>query len=134
MQDSESETPIREMEPQQRAVQVSLKNVTPSILEGGQEHAQLEEDLKKMRCAGLLKRSWGLKHKDIVQELLATERPNIFNTTIQDRPQQWTSKIWREVYSFPSSGACLANRTDTFVDDKFTHMVDPKDGYAGRDW
>ena len=41
--------PVRKMAPQQRAVQVSLKNVTPSISEGGQERTQLEEDLKKMR-------------------------------------------------------------------------------------
>ena len=46
--------PVREIAPQQRVVQVSQRNVTPSILEGGQERAQLEEDLKKMRCAGFL--------------------------------------------------------------------------------
>ena len=42
---------VRKMEPQLRVVQLSLRNMTPSILEGGQECAQLEEDLKKMRCA-----------------------------------------------------------------------------------
>ena len=66
---------------------MSPRNVTLSIPEGGQEHAQLEEDLKKMRCAGLLERSWGLKHEDIVRELIAMEQPNMFDMTIQDRLQ-----------------------------------------------
>ena len=70
--------------PQQRVVQVSLRNVTPSIPEGGPERAQLEEDLRKMRCAGLLERPWGLKHEAIVRELIATKRPNVFDKTIRD--------------------------------------------------
>ena len=28
----------------------------------------------------------------------------------------------------------LANQMDTFVDGKFAHMVDPKDGYPVRDY
>ena len=48
--------------------------------------------------------------------------------------QLWTSKIWRDVYNFPSRGAGLANRMDTYVDGKFTHVVDPKDGYPVRDY
>ena len=112
---------------------MSLRNVTPSIPEGGQEHAQLEEDLKKIRCVGLLEQPWGSKHKDIVRELLAMERPNMFDTTIRDRPQQWTSELWREVYNFPEGGADLANWMDTYVDGKFAHQVDPKDGYPIRD-
>ena len=70
VKDSVSVLPVRGMALQQRAVQVSLRNVTPSIPEAGQERVQLEEDLKKMRCAGLLERLWGLKHKEIVRELL----------------------------------------------------------------
>ena len=118
--------------PQLRAVQVSLRNVTPSIPEGDQERAQLEEDLKKMRCEGLLERPSGLKHEDIMGELLM-EQPNIFDTTVRDWPKQWTSKLWREVYNFPEGGAGLANRTNTFVDGKYIRMVDPKDGYPVRD-
>ena len=47
------------MAPPQKGAQVALRNVTPSIPEGGVERAQLEEDLKKMQCEGLLKRPWG---------------------------------------------------------------------------
>ena len=106
---------------------MSLRNVNPSIPEGGQECAQLEEDLKKMRCAGLLERPWSLKYKDLVQKLIAMERPNMFDMTIQDWLQQWTSELWREMYNFPSGRTGLANWMDTYVDGKFTHQVDPKD-------
>ena len=37
------------------------------------------------------------------------------------------------MYNFPSSGAGLAFQIDIFVDGKFLHMVDPKDGYLVRD-
>ena len=37
------------------------------------------------------------------------------------------------VYQFPSGGASLANRMDTYVDSKFLHTLDPKDGYPVRD-
>ena len=40
---------------------------------------------------------------------------------------------WREVYGFPEGGASLAHRTDTYVDGKFAHAVDPKDDYPVRD-
>ena len=38
--------------------------------------------MKAMRCAGLLEPPWELKHEEIVRELLATKRPNIFDGTI----------------------------------------------------
>ena len=37
------------------------------------------------------------------------------------------------MYKFLCSGVDLANSMDTFVDGKFVHMVDPKDGYPIRD-
>ena len=41
--------------------------------------------------------------------------------------------VWQTVYNFPISGSRLAFRNDNFVDGKFSHMVDPKDGYLVRD-
>ena len=79
------------MAPPQRGAQVALRNVTPNILEGGVEHTQLEEDLKKMWCEWLLEQPWGLKHKEIVRELLEPEHPNVFDKTIRDRPQALSS-------------------------------------------
>ena len=124
---------VREMAPLQGVAQVALRNVTPSIPEGGLEHTQLEKDLKKMQCEGLLERPWSFKHEEIIQELLELERPTVFDETIRDRPQQWSSTHWREVYGFPEGGAGLAHQTDTYVDGKFTHTMDPKDGYLVRD-
>ena len=75
---------VRKMAPQQRVVQLSLRNVTPSISEQEEECAQLEEDLKKMKSVGLLERPWGLKNENVMRELIAMERPNMFEGTIQD--------------------------------------------------
>ena len=44
-----------------------------------------------------------------------------------------TSELWTEVYNFSEGGASLANWMDTYVDGKFAHQVDPKDGYSIRD-
>ena len=126
-------TPVREMAPPQRVAKVSLRNVTPSIPKGGLERAQLEEDLKKMECEGLLERPWGLKQEEMNRELLELEQPKIFDGTIRDRPQQWTSRHQREVYGFSEGKASLAHWTDTYVDGKFTHAMDPKDGYSIQD-
>ena len=93
----------------------------------------MEEDLKRMRCAGLLERPWGLKHEEIVCEVVATKRPYIFDGTIRDRPQLWTADLWRDVYNFPEGGAGLANRMDGYIESWFIHEVDPKDGYPIRD-
>ena len=112
---------------------MSLRNVTPSISEGGLERAQLEEDLRKMWCARLLERPWGLKHKAITRELISTERPNVSNGIIWDRPQMWTSELWRDVYNFPEGGEGLAHRMDVFIEGRFNNEVDPKDGYPVRD-
>ena len=86
-----------------------------------------------MCCARLLEWPWELKHDEIVWELLATKRPNVFDKMIWDRPQQWTSGHWREVYNFPEGGVGMANWTNIFHKGKFAHVVDSKDGYSVKD-
>ena len=71
--------------PQTRAI--SLRNVTPSIPENPIHLEELKQDLARMRCEGLLDRPWALKKEQLVRELLQPERPNIFDSTIRDRPQ-----------------------------------------------
>ena len=44
-----------------------------------------------------------------------------------------TAAVWREVYEFSIGGVSMASRNDIFVDGKFSHMIDPKDGYPVRD-
>ena len=41
--------------------------------------------------------------------------------------------VWREVYNFLSGGGEMANRTDQYVEGKFLHNVDPKDGFPVRE-
>ena len=61
------------------------------------------------------------------------KRSNIFNGTMRDRSKEWTAGVWREVYNFLPGGGRMANRTDQYVEGKFLHDVDPKDGFPVRD-
>ena len=61
------------------------------------------------------------------------ERHNIFDTTMRDQPEDWTAGVWRAVYQSPSVGSGLANRTETYVEGKFLHKADPKDGFPVRE-
>ena len=117
--------------PQTRAI--SLRNVTPSILESPIHLEELKQDLARMRCEGLLNRPWALKREQLVRELLQPERPNIFNGTIRDRPQLWTADLWRNTYQLPRGGSELSNRMEGHHEGRFMHQVDPKDGYSVSD-
>ena len=61
------------------------------------------------------------------------KQSNIFDATIRDRPEEWTRRVWREVYEFLPGGSRMANRTDQYVEGKFLHDVDPKDGFPVRE-
>ena len=69
----------------------------------------------------------------MIQEQKA-ERSNIFDGTMRDRPEEWTAGVWREVYNFLPGGGGLANWTDHYVEGKFLHDVDPKDGFPVREF
>ena len=112
---------------------ISLRIVTPSILENPIELAELKQDLVQMRCTGLLERPWALKREELVRELVQPKRPNIFDGTIRDRPQLWTAELSRDTYEFPSGGSGLSNRMKGYHEGRFIHQVDPKDGYSVGD-
>ena len=112
---------------------ISLRNVTPSIPENPIHLEELKQDLARMRCEGLLDRPWTLKREQLVQEMLLPERPNMFDTTVRDRPQLWTADLWRQTYRFPRGGSGLSNRTEGHHEGRFMHQVDPKDGYSVSD-
>ena len=57
----------------------------------------------------------------------------MFDTTVRDRPQLWTADLWRQTYRFPRGGSGLSNRTEGHHEGRFTHQVDPKDGYSVSD-
>ena len=116
---------------------MALKNVTPVVPEDEQERSMLKNDLHDIGCAGLLERPWNLKNEEFTQQFVMIreqkmERSNIFATTIRDQPEEWTAGVWREVYKFPPGGGGMANRMDKYVEGKFLHEVDPKDGFPVR--
>ena len=126
------------MAPKQRGVLVSLRNVTPVVPGDDEERAMLKEDLSSLECAGLMERPWNLKNEEFIQQFVLIregklERNNMFDTTIRDRPEDWTASTWREVYDFPPRGCGMANRTDLYIDGKFRTEANPKDGFPVRD-
>ena len=126
------------MAPKQRRVHVSLRNVTPVVPENEGECAMLKSDLYRIGCAGLLERPWNIKNKEFIQQFVMIreqkiERSNIFDTTIRDRPEEWTAGVWREVYDFLPGGGGMANWTDQYIEGKFRHDADPKDGFPVRE-
>ena len=126
------------MAPKQRGVHVSLRNVTPVVPENEGERAILKSDFYGIGCAGLLERPWNIKNEEFVQQFVMIreqkmERSNIFDTTIRDRPEEWTAGVWREVYDFLPGGGGMANRTDQYIEGKFRNDADPKDGFPVRE-
>ena len=126
------------MAPKQRGMHVSLRNVTPIVPKDERERTMLKDDLHGLGCAGLLEQPWNLKNEEFIQQFLMIweqklERSNIFDTTIRDRPEEWTGGVWREVYNFLPGRGGMANRTDKYVEGKFLHEVDPTDGYPVRE-
>ena len=126
------------MAPKQRGVHVSLTNVTPAVPGNDGERAMLKEDLQNLECAGLMERPWNIKNEEFIQQFVLIqegklERNNMFDTTIQDRPEEWTAGVWREVYDFQPGRSGLAHRTDLYIEGKFRNDADPKDGFPVRD-
>ena len=120
------------MAPPQRRT-ISLQNVMLSIQKNPIELTKLKQDLVQMWCAGLLEQPWALKREELVRKLVQPKRPNIFDGTIRDRPQLWTTELWRDTYNFPSGSAGLSNRMEGYIEGRFIHQVDPKDGYSVGD-
>ena len=127
------------MAPKQRGVHVSLRNVTPIIPVNEGERGMLKSDLEDLGCAGLLEQPWNLKNEEFIQQFVLIregkmECSNMFDTTIRDRPEEWTAGVWREVYDFQPGGSSLAHRTDLYIEGKFRNDADPKDGFPVREW
>ena len=68
----------------------------------------------------------------MIREKQATRR-NIFNSTMRDQPQDWTVGVWRVLYQFLTRGSGLANRTDKYMEGKFLHDVNLKDGFPVKE-
>ena len=113
-------------------VQVSLKAMVPVILETPIERRELEEDLTKIGCIGLLNKSWNIKDKGLVRELVEGA-PNQFDHTVRCKLEKWTTLVWRETYGFKPETYGWASRTDKYIVGQFRKSVNPKDGYSVSD-
>ena len=87
---------------------------------------------------GLLERPWNLKNEEFIQQFVLIREhkiqcSNIFDTTIRDRLEEWTARVWREVYDFQPGGGGMANQTDLYIEGKFQNEANPKDGFPVRE-
>ena len=115
-----------------KAGAISLKAVVPGLPKNAKDRELLEEDLRRIRCHGLLGKPWGLRMEEMVAEIIG-EKDNRWDGTVRQAPEKWTAKEWRKVYSFERGGEGMASQTDRFIDGMFSGKVNPKDGYAVAD-
>ena len=113
-------------------VQVSLKAMVPVIPKTLIARRELEEDLTRIGCVGLLNKPWNIKDEGLVRELVEGA-PNQFDHTVQCKPEKWTALVWREIYGFKPETYGWASRTDKYIVGQFSKSVNPKDGYAVSD-
>ena len=113
-------------------VQISLKALVPVVPKTMIARRELEEDLERIRCVGLLNKPWNIKDEGLVRELVE-RAPNQFDHTVQCKPEKWTALVWREAYGFKSEGYGWASRTDKYIVGQFSKSENPKDGYAISD-
>ena len=114
-------------------VQISLKVLVPVIPETPTARQELEEDLERIGCAGLLNKPWNVKDEGLVRELVEGA-PNQFNHTVRCKPKKWTALVWKEAYRFKSEGYGWASRTDKYIVSPFRKSMIHKDGYAVSDY
>ena len=93
---------------------------------------ELEEDLTRIGCVGLLNKPWNIKDKGLVKELVEGA-PNQFDHTVQCKSEKWTPLVWREIYGFKPETYGWASRIDKYIVGQFSKSVNPKDGYAVSD-
>ena len=113
-------------------VQVSLKAMVLVIPKTPIARRELEEDLTRIGCVGLLNKPSNIKDKGLVRELVEGA-PNQFDHTIRCKPEKWTALVWREIYGFKPETYGWASRTDKYIVGQFSKSVNPKDGYAVSD-
>ena len=112
-----------------KAGAMALKAVVSGIPKSTKDRKLLEEDLRRIRCHGLMGKPWGLRMDDLVVELLG-EKDNRWHGTVRQAPEKWSTKEWRKVYGFAREGEGMVSRTNRFIDGKFSGRVNSKDGYA----
>ena len=95
-------------------VQISLKAMVPVIPKTPIARRELEEDLMRIGCVGLLNKLWNIKDEGLVRKLVEGA-PNQFDHTVRCKPEKWTALIWRETYGIKPEGYGWASRTDKYI-------------------
>ena len=95
-------------------VQISVKALVPVVLKTPIMRRELEEDLERIGCAGLLNKPWNIKDEGLVRELVK-RAPNLFNHTVRGKPEKQTALVWKEAYGFKPEGYGWALRTDKYI-------------------
>ena len=63
--------PERREEDMEETRPISLRNVIPSIPTDDRQVKELKEDLRAMRCIGLLSRPWNLQAEDALRDFFS---------------------------------------------------------------
>ena len=113
-------------------VQVSFKAMVRVIPKTPIARRELEEDLTRIGCVGLLNKPWNIKDEGLVRELVEGA-PNQFEHTVRCKLDKWTALVWREIYGFKPKTYGWASRTDKYIVRQFSKSVNPKDRYAVSD-
>ena len=113
-------------------VQISLKALVSVVPKTPTVRQELEEDLDRIGCVGLLNKLWNVKDEGLVRDLVKGA-PNQFDHTIWCKPEKWIALVWRERYGFKPEGYGWASWTDKYIVGQFSKSVNLKDGYAVSD-
>ena len=110
-------------------VRISFKALVPVLPKTPTARRELEEDLERIGCAGLLNKPWNVEDEGLVRELVEGA-PNQFDHTVRCSPEKWTALVWEEAYGFKLKGYGWASRPDKYIVDQFSKSVNPKDEYV----
>jgi len=106
--------------------------VCPAIPSNPIIRKQLEEDLAKIGCLGLIQRPWNLRSDEMVQELIIGVL-NQYELTVRGQSATWNEDIWTDVYEFKKTRSGLAFQIDKYANGKFLNPVNTKERYAISD-
>ena len=65
-----------------------------------EESNEMEADLRRMGCLGLLEKSWRVRCEEMVRELVTGEVDQVYAFTIRGRLDRWNAELWSRVYEF----------------------------------
>ena len=91
---------------------VALRKVHISIPTSREESKELEVDLRRMGCVGLLKKSWRVRREEMVRELVPGEIDQVYASTIRGRPDRWNVELWNRIYRYKQGGGGIATKKE----------------------